>query len=79
MLLGRLKGKAIMSPNDHPDIRRIFAAFEMDTVTIPYTVGGGDKVVERSEVIYLKLGPFKGSSWAVLICPPRRPVEPDRT
>ena len=50
-LLAKIKGKAIVSLNDHPDIRRIFAAFEMDTVPIKYTVGGGGKAVERNEVI----------------------------
>ena len=50
-LMARLKGKAILSLNDHPDIRRIFAAFQMDTVPISYTVGGGGKAVDRSEVI----------------------------
>jgi DNA adenine methylase len=49
--LGRLKGKAIISLNDHPEIRRIFAAFQMDTVPITYNVGGGGRWVERSEVI----------------------------
>ncbi|UOD30689.1 DNA adenine methylase [Massilia violaceinigra] len=50
-LMARLQGKAILSLNDHPDIRRIFAAFEMDTVPISYNVGGGGKAVDRTEVI----------------------------
>ena len=50
-IMGRLKGKAIVSLNDHPDIRRIFADFQMDTVPITYTVGGGGRGVERNEVI----------------------------
>jgi DNA adenine methylase len=50
-LMGRLKGKAILSLNDHPEIRKIFAAFQMDTVPITYTVGGGGKEVERGELI----------------------------
>ena len=50
-LLSRLKGKAIISLNDHPEIRRIFARFQMDTVPISYIVGGGGKGVDRSEVI----------------------------
>lgn len=50
-LMGRLKGKAILSLNDHPDIRRIFAVFHMDTVPITYTVAGGGKGVERGELI----------------------------
>lgn len=50
-LLRSLKGKAIVSLNDHPDIRRIFAEFEIDTVPIKYSVGGGAKTVDRNEVI----------------------------
>lgn len=50
-LLSRIKGKAIISLNDHPEIRRIFARFQMDTVPINYIVGGGGRGVERSEVI----------------------------
>jgi DNA adenine methylase len=49
--LKAIKGKAIISLNDHPDIRRIFADFEIDTVPIKYTVGGGSKAVDRMEVI----------------------------
>lgn len=50
-LLRKLKGKAIVSLNDHPDIRRVFDGFQMETVPIKYTVGGGGKAVERTEVI----------------------------
>lgn len=50
-VLAGLKGKAIVSLNDHPDIRRCFSAFEMETLEIDYTVGGGGKSARRSEVI----------------------------
>ena len=50
-LMGRLKGKAILSLNDHPDIRRVFGRFQMDTTGIRYNVGGGGKAVERKELI----------------------------
>lgn len=50
-LLTSIKGKAIISLNDHPEIRRIFARFQMDVVPISYIVGGGGKGGERSEVI----------------------------
>ena len=49
-LMSRLKGKAILSLNDHPDIRRVFGAFQMDSTGITYTVGGG-KGAERSELL----------------------------
>lgn len=50
-MLRKLKGKAIISLNHHPDILRIFAEFEIDTVPIKYSVGGGAKTVDRAEVI----------------------------
>ncbi|AHB06735.1 restriction endonuclease subunit M [Pandoraea pnomenusa 3kgm] len=48
--LRRIKGKAIVSLNDHPDIRRAFDGLEIDTCGITYTVGGG-KGADRKEVI----------------------------
>ncbi|WP_136414417.1 DNA adenine methylase [Herbaspirillum sp. ST 5-3] len=49
--LRSMKGKAIVSLNDHPDIRRIFAGFQIDTVPIQYSVAGGGKAVDRQEVV----------------------------
>jgi DNA adenine methylase len=49
--LRQIKGKAIVSLNDHPDIRQAFNGFEMDTVDITYTVGGGGKAADRKELI----------------------------
>lgn len=49
--LRTLKGKAIVSINDHPDICRCFEGFQMDRVPIAYQVGGGGKSVERTELI----------------------------
>lgn len=46
-----IKGKAIMSINDHPDIRTAFAEFELEELSIDYTVGGGGKAVTRGELI----------------------------
>jgi DNA adenine methylase len=49
--LGRLQGKAIVTLNDHPDIRRAFAGYRMESVDIQYTVGGGAKAAKRKELI----------------------------
>ncbi|GGX33321.1 DNA adenine methylase [Pigmentiphaga litoralis] len=46
-----LKGKAIVSLNDHPDIRRAFDGFEMESLDVSYCVGGGDNAVARKEVL----------------------------
>lgn len=49
--LRTLKGKAIVSINDHPDIRREFAEFQMEALEIDYTLGGGAKPARRGELI----------------------------
>lgn len=46
-----LKGKAILSINDHPQIREVFSGFQMEQLDIDYTVGGGQKAVSRSELV----------------------------
>ncbi|KGR93179.1 DNA adenine methylase [Burkholderia pseudomallei] len=40
----------VISLNDHPEIRRVFAGFHIESVPIQYTIGGG-KGVERRELI----------------------------
>ena len=47
-----LKGEAILTINDHPDMRRLFDRFEGETVPIRYTIGTGAAVARR-ERIYL--------------------------
>ena len=50
-LMREIKGKAILSINDHPDIRRCFEGLQMEVVPITYQAGGGAKGVERNELI----------------------------
>ncbi len=40
-LLRTMKGKAVVSINDHPDIRRAFEGFDLVPLQIRYTIGGG--------------------------------------
>lgn len=49
----RTNGRAvqILSINDHPEIRRVFAGFQMEEVGIDFQVGGGGKAVARTELI----------------------------
>lgn len=47
-----LQGKAVVSLNDHPDIRACFLDFDMEAVDISYTVGGGKGVPRREVIIY---------------------------
>jgi len=51
-ILIRLKGKAIISLNGHPDIRRIFAGYHIETTDIRYTVGGGKGSDAREVLIF---------------------------
>jgi DNA adenine methylase len=50
-MMGALKGKAIVTLNDHPDVRACFAGFDIEAVGIDYTVGGQHKAVKRQELI----------------------------
>jgi DNA adenine methylase len=50
-VMAGLKGSAILTINDHPDMRRVFGRFKSKTVPIRYTVGGG-KGAARAERIY---------------------------
>lgn len=46
-----IKGKMIISLNDHPEMRRVFAGLDIKTVDITYTVGGGAKAQRAAELI----------------------------
>ena len=49
--LKTIKGKAVISINDHPAIRECFKDFEMESLKLDYTVGGGANRVERGELV----------------------------
>ncbi|EPJ9536438.1 DNA adenine methylase, partial [Pseudomonas aeruginosa] len=51
-MLKRLKGKAIISLNDHPDIRRCFTDYHIEATDIRYTVGGGKGSDAREVLIF---------------------------
>ena len=50
--MASLKGRAILTINDHPDMRRVFAGFRSKVVPIRYTLGGAGQAVARKERIY---------------------------
>jgi DNA adenine methylase len=50
-MMGSLKGKVILTLNDHPDVRKCFGTFAMESVAIDYTVSGGHKAVAAKELI----------------------------
>lgn len=49
--LKAIKGKAVVSINDHPQIRECFAGLDMEELKLDYTVGGGANRVERGELV----------------------------
>lgn len=51
-VMARLKGRAILTINDHPAMRRLFDRFGGRTVPIRYTIGGGAGTA-RKERIYV--------------------------
>lgn len=50
-LLGKLRGRFILSINDHPEIRRLFNGFAIDEVGVRYSIGCNDKGREHPELI----------------------------
>ncbi len=50
-LLGALKGRFILSINDHPRVRQVFAAFTLAEVVTTYTTGGRGRAVAAPELV----------------------------
>ena len=50
-LLRGIRGRFILSLNDHPEVRRIFAGFDIEEVGVTYTVGGGGNAQSARELI----------------------------
>lgn len=48
-----IKGKAILTINDHPEMKESFTGFRTQTVEINYTVGGSGKGKNRREIIVM--------------------------
>jgi DNA adenine methylase len=38
MIVRKLKGKFLLSINDHPEVRKLFAGFKVEEVSLPYTI-----------------------------------------
>jgi len=55
-LFSKMKGRAILSINDHPDIREVFKRFPTEAVPIKYTVGGNGRGETRQELIIKNWG-----------------------
>lgn len=53
--LAAIEGRFLLSLNDHPAVREIFASFAMVAVDVTYTVGGGDKAQQAGELVISNL------------------------
>lgn len=49
--LGALKGRFILSINDRPEVRDLFARFELRPVELTYTLGGGKNARPAGELV----------------------------
>ena len=49
--MASLRGRAILTINDHPDIRELFSDFQMERAEHTYTVGGGGRAKNVGEVL----------------------------
>lgn len=48
----KLKGRAVLTINDHPAMREVFGRFQVETFDLVYTVGGGGRAKQATELIY---------------------------
>lgn len=51
-ILGSIKGRAILTINDHPDMRKLFGRFRSRRVDITYTIGAQPAKKAAREMIY---------------------------
>ncbi len=52
-IMRSMKGKAMLSINDHPDIRRAFEGFHMHGLEIKYSVGNNHGSVDASKELVI--------------------------
>lgn len=49
--MAAIRGKAILTINDHPDMRRVFGRFRSERVAMTYSIGGGARAKKVAELI----------------------------
>lgn len=52
MMMGQVKGKVLLSINDHPDIRRLFSDYYSESLDIRYTVKRGSGTPAKELLIF---------------------------
>ena len=56
-LADEIEGQMIISINDHPEIRNLFADLHVTEIDHTYTVGGTDKAQKCTELVYTTYNP----------------------
>ena len=51
-LIRAIEGRAIVTVNDHPDMREVFAGLDFERIEIQYTLGGAEALGPRGELIF---------------------------
>lgn len=46
-----VRGRFILTINDHPDVRRMFEGFEMEAADVRYTIAGANRATNHGELI----------------------------
>lgn len=49
--MARMQGRALLTINDHPDMRRIYAGMASQPLSTSYTIGGGHKAKAAGELL----------------------------
>jgi DNA adenine methylase len=55
-----LQGRSILSLNDVPEVRELFARAAIETIELSYQVGGGGKIKQARELIFDSRHPGSG-------------------
>lgn len=50
--MASIAGKALLTINDHPEMRRVFGRFSHESVQISYSIGGGRRATRATELLY---------------------------
>jgi len=61
-ILEEVEGKFIISLNDHPQVREVFAEFHIISVETSYTIAGGDKHKRGKEVLITNAQEYFGKA-----------------
>jgi DNA adenine methylase len=60
-LASTIKGKVMISLNDHPEMRQVFSSLHIETVEIEYCLGNWYEYgAQRGELVITNYDPYEG-------------------